>query len=237
MKKLLVLLLSILMVLSLAACAGTIEEPDSESDPTPAENPLKAIAGVWTVESINAAGNSLAQNEIERYGLDLVITLKSDGTGSIATPSNPKFTATISYTESSAKYLDTEIPFTFDGSSRISLDYTMRNMTFSINLIQIAPEDDPRAGMWTVGSVKVSGRDLSLEEITKADLYLVAVLYNDGTGVVTSPAYSGFREEITFTDDAIVYRDMQIPYTFDGSTIAFDYAVSDMTFTVTMVKN
>ena len=232
MKKIPVLLLAILMVLSLAACTGTVDA----SEPASKENPLKAIAGTWTVESINAAGKSLAQKEIERYGLDLVITLKSDGTGSIATPSNLKFTATISYTESSAKYLDTESPFTFDGNSHISLDYTMSNMTFSINLVKIAPEEDPRAGMWTVGSVKVSGKDLSLEEITDAGLYLVAVLYSDGTGIVTSPVYSGFREEITFTDNTVVYRGTEIPYTFDGNTIAFDYTMSGMTFTVTLIK-
>ena len=131
MKKILVVLLAAVMVLSLVACA---EKPASRESAQPTQNPLKAIAGTWEVEGISAAGKTLPLDQIKNYGLDLVITLKSDGTGSLATPSNPQFTATITYTASSAKYLNTEIPFTFDGSSHISLDYPVNGVTFSIVL-------------------------------------------------------------------------------------------------------
>ena len=227
MKRIITFLLVVLMTLSAFACTQKME-----SQPQ-AENPLKKIAGTWAVESVKAAGQTLPLDRIASYGLDLVITLKSDGTGTIAMLSNPQFT----YNATTATYLDKQIPFTFDGDKHISLDYSVKDVTCTVTLVKIAAEENPMAGMWTVTDVKVSGRALSMDEIVETGLYLVVVLNEDGTGVVTSPAYPRLRESITYTDNTVNYQNLQIPYTFDGTHISFDYTASNVTFSVIMTKN
>lgn len=231
MKRMTAILLVALMAMSAFACT------QMTGTQTQTENPLKKIAGTWKVQDVKAAGQTLPLDQIAGYGLDLVITLKSDGTGTIATPSNPQFTASITYNETTATYLDTQVPFTFDGSNHISLDYSLKGMTFTITLVKIAAEENPMAGMWTVTDIKVSGRALSMDEMVETGLYLVVVLNEDGTGIVTSPMYPRLRESITYSDNTVNYKDLQIPYNFDGTRISFDYTANNTTFSVIMTKN
>lgn len=237
MKKIIAILLVALMALTAVACEKVASYTSGEgSAPQPTQNPLKKIAGTWAIESVSLAGKTLPIDQIEKKGLDLVVTLSSDGTGTIATPSNPQFTASITFDESSAAFNGTKIPFAFDGSSHITLDYELDGVAFAINLVKIAAEENPMAGMWTVTSVKIAGKSLSMEEIMKSDLYVVAVLREDGTGVVTSPLYPKLHESVTYTDTAFVYQNVQIPYTFDGSAISFDYEMGGVTCSLILTK-
>lgn len=244
MKKIIAILLVALMALTAVACEKAVSNPSGagaapaadSSAPQPTQNPLKKIAGVWAVEGVELAGSTLPLEQVAKNGLDLVITLNSDGTGTIATPSNPQFTASITFDESSATFEGTKIPFFFDGGSRITLDYDLNGVAFGITLVKIAAEENPMAGMWSVTSIKIAGRSLSMEEIVKSDLYVVAVLNEDGTGVVTSPAYPKLHESVTYTDTAFVYQNVQIPYTFDGSAISFDYEMGGVTCSLILTK-
>ena len=132
MKKTIAILMAALMALALIACdMQVVSEP--EATPEPTAEP-KTVVGTWVVKEIKVGTKILSLEEIVKYGLDVNLVLNADGTGVLTLPTSyPDFRADVTYTETAATYMGTEIPYTFDGDT-ISVNYPMNGVTFSIVL-------------------------------------------------------------------------------------------------------
>lgn len=101
------------------------------------------LIGTWKTAKIAAGDYVLSENEIKSYGFDLLVTLNSEYTGTVTSPSYPNFKEEIAFNGSTVTYQGVEIPFLFEDDT-ITLEYSMNGIAFTVTLERAPePEDAP----------------------------------------------------------------------------------------------
>lgn len=133
MKKLLIMLLAVVMLLGLCACAGDVEEPAKDGAPeaqdttTKAEETEEPAAQGFTVNVVDADGNPVA-NVMVQICLDSCIPAKTDENGVAVFPTVTEVTD-----EHKLSVMSLPEGYSYEGEENIYLDYDMTEYTIEVS--------------------------------------------------------------------------------------------------------
>ena len=216
MKKLISILLTLAMALSLCACGGPKYD--------------ESLLGVYTCYAVEMLGVEMKADEV--LSQTSTLELKQGGKGKMD----------IEGTTGSVKYtLDGEnITVDIDGETAtgtlkdgvLHIEIMSMDMYFIQEGKEVPEVTAPEVGYFTFESMEMDG-----ESITRADMEAMGVdvsgfylqINEDGTAVLVTGEDG--TQQLTWKDGNLYADDETIPYTLDGDTLTLTEDGSKMTFT------
>ena len=216
MKKLISILLTLAMALSLCACGGPKYD--------------ESLMGVYTCYAVEMLGIEMKADEV--LSQTSTLELKQGG----------KAKMNIEGTSGSVKYtLDGEtITMDIDGETAtgtlkdgvLNIEIMSMNMYFIQEGKEVPEVTAPEVGYFTFESMEMDGETLNRDDLLAIggdpDSFFL-IMNEDGTGTLAIAGEDA--QQLTWKDGTISMGDETVPYTVDGDTLTVEEDGSKMIFT------